>query len=87
MNVNRHVATEHSKNFPNVCDDCGKGFSSMLEYYKCLNSYLPEGIYLCQYCEYSTGQIEHLKIHLDFKYLADLPHKCSDWWSLEMKGN
>ena len=77
-NVNRHVATKHSKIFPHVCDDCGKGFSSMLEYCKHLNSHLSEGIYLCQYCEYSTGQIEDLKIHLDFKHSADLPHKCSD---------
>ncbi|KAB0359326.1 hypothetical protein FD754_003482 [Muntiacus muntjak] len=67
-NVNRHVATEYSKNFPHVCDDCGKDFSSMLEYCKHLNSHLSEGIYLCQYCEYSTGQIEDLKIHLDFKF-------------------
>ncbi|KAG3271029.1 hypothetical protein H1C71_023817 [Ictidomys tridecemlineatus] len=77
-NVNRHVAIEHTKIFPHVCDDCGKGFSSMLEYCKHLNSHLSEGIYLCQYCEYSTGQIEDLKIHLDFKHSADLPHKCSD---------
>ncbi|XP_037765187.1 mitofusin-1 isoform X5 [Chelonia mydas] len=26
-NVNRHVAIEHTKIFPHVCDDCGKGFS------------------------------------------------------------
>uniref|UniRef100_A0A2K5JL76 C2H2-type domain-containing protein n=1 Tax=Colobus angolensis palliatus TaxID=336983 RepID=A0A2K5JL76_COLAP len=77
-NVNRHVAIEHTKIFPHVCDDCGKGFSSTLEYCKHLNSHLSEGIYLCQYCEYSTGQIEDLKIHLDFKHSADLPHKCSD---------
>lgn len=77
-NVNRHVAIEHTKIFPHVCDDCGKGFSSMLEYCKHLNSHLSEGIYLCQYCEYSTGQIEDLKIHLDFKHSTDLPHKCSD---------
>uniref|UniRef100_A0A8C5KWI3 C2H2-type domain-containing protein n=1 Tax=Jaculus jaculus TaxID=51337 RepID=A0A8C5KWI3_JACJA len=77
-NVNRHVALEHTKIFPHVCDDCGKGFSSVLEYCKHLNSHLSAGIYLCQYCEYSTGQIEDLKIHLDFKHSADLPHKCSD---------
>uniref|UniRef100_A0A8C2LKD8 C2H2-type domain-containing protein n=1 Tax=Cricetulus griseus TaxID=10029 RepID=A0A8C2LKD8_CRIGR len=77
-NVNRHVAIEHTKIFPQVCDDCGKGFSSMLEYCKHVNSYLSEGIYLCQYCEYSTGQFEDLKIHLDYKHSADLPHKCSD---------
>ena len=29
-NVNRHVATKHSKIFPHVYDDCGKGFSRML---------------------------------------------------------
>uniref|UniRef100_A0A5F8GRY4 Zinc finger protein 639 n=1 Tax=Monodelphis domestica TaxID=13616 RepID=A0A5F8GRY4_MONDO len=77
-NVNRHVAIEHTKIFPHVCDDCGKGFSSMLEYCKHLNSHLSEGIYLCQYCEYSTGQIEDLKTHLDFRHAADLPHKCND---------
>lgn len=77
-NVNRHVAIEHTKILPHVCDDCGKGFSSMLEYCKHLNSHLAEGIYLCQYCEYSTGQIEDLKLHLDFRHAADLPHKCSD---------
>ncbi|XP_044523707.1 zinc finger protein 639 [Gracilinanus agilis] len=77
-NVNRHVAIEHTKIFPHVCDDCGKGFSSMLEYCKHLNSHLAEGIYLCQYCEYSTGQIEDLKTHLDFRHAADLPHKCTD---------
>uniref|UniRef100_A0A8D0HBA1 Zinc finger protein 639 n=1 Tax=Sphenodon punctatus TaxID=8508 RepID=A0A8D0HBA1_SPHPU len=77
-NVNRHVAIEHTKIFPHVCDDCGKGFSSMLEYCKHLNSHLSEGIYLCQYCEYSTGQIEDLKTHLDFRHSTDLPHKCTD---------
>uniref|UniRef100_A0A2K5M1J5 C2H2-type domain-containing protein n=1 Tax=Cercocebus atys TaxID=9531 RepID=A0A2K5M1J5_CERAT len=77
-NVNGHVAIEHTKIFLHVCDDCGKGFSSMLEYCKHLNSHLSEGIYLCQYCAYSTGQIEDLKIHLDFKHSADLSHKCSD---------
>ncbi|CAM4715761.1 unnamed protein product [Lepidochelys kempii] len=77
-NVNRHVAIEHTKIFPHVCDDCGKGFSGMLEYCKHLNSHLSEGIYLCQYCEYSTGQIEDLKTHLDFRHSADLPHKCTN---------
>ena len=43
-NVNRHVATEHSNIFPHVCDDSGKGFSSMLEYRKHLNSHFSEGI-------------------------------------------
>uniref|UniRef100_A0A2K5XM40 C2H2-type domain-containing protein n=1 Tax=Mandrillus leucophaeus TaxID=9568 RepID=A0A2K5XM40_MANLE len=77
-NVNGHAAIEHTKIFLHVCDDCGKGFSSMLESCKHLNSHLSEGIYLCQYCAYSTGQIEDLKIHLDFKHSADLSHKCSD---------
>ncbi|KAF1581959.1 UNVERIFIED_CONTAM: hypothetical protein FQV15_0004467, partial [Eudyptes pachyrhynchus] len=77
-NVNRHVAIEHTKIFPHVCDDCGKGFSGMLEYCKHLSSHLSEGIYLCQYCEYSTGQIEDLKTHLDFRHSAELPHKCTD---------
>ncbi|ETE67972.1 Zinc finger protein, partial [Ophiophagus hannah] len=77
-NVNRHVAIEHTKIFPHVCDDCGKGFSGMLEYCKHLNSHLTEGIYLCQYCEYSTGQIGDLRSHLDFRHSAELPHKCTD---------
>ncbi|XP_028587451.1 zinc finger protein 639 [Podarcis muralis] len=77
-NVNRHVAIEHTKIFPHVCDDCGKGFSGMLEYCKHLNTHMSEGIYLCQYCEYSTGQIGDLKIHLDFRHSAELPHKCTD---------
>nr|XP_020654722.1 zinc finger protein 639 isoform X1 [Pogona vitticeps]XP_020654723.1 zinc finger protein 639 isoform X1 [Pogona vitticeps] len=77
-NVNRHVAIEHTKIFPHVCDDCGKGFSGMLEYCKHLNTHISEGIYLCQYCEYSTGQIGDLKIHLDFRHSVDLPHKCTD---------
>ncbi|XP_053167306.1 zinc finger protein 639 isoform X2 [Hemicordylus capensis] len=77
-NVNRHVAIEHTKIFPHVCDDCGKGFSGMLEYCKHLNTHISEGIYLCQYCEYSTGQIGDLKIHLDFRHSAELPHKCTD---------
>uniref|UniRef100_A0A7M4ERZ2 Zinc finger protein 639 n=1 Tax=Crocodylus porosus TaxID=8502 RepID=A0A7M4ERZ2_CROPO len=77
-NVNRHVAIEHTKIYPHVCDECGKGFSGMLEYCKHLNSHLSEGIYLCQYCEYSTGQIQDLKTHLDFRHSADLPHKCTD---------
>ncbi|KAG8136186.1 hypothetical protein E2320_009158 [Naja naja] len=77
-NVNRHVAIEHTKIFPHVCDECGKGFSGMLEYCKHLNSHLTEGIYLCQYCEYSTGQIGDLRSHLDFRHSAELPHKCTD---------
>ncbi|XP_073434898.1 zinc finger protein 639 [Dendrobates tinctorius] len=75
-NVNRHVAIEHTRFYPHVCDDCGKGFSGMLEYSEHLNLHSSEGVYLCQYCEYSTGQLEDLKTHLDFRHSADLPHKC-----------
>ncbi|XP_078524135.1 zinc finger protein 639 [Lissotriton helveticus] len=77
-NVNRHVAIEHTRFFPHVCDDCGKGFSGMLEYTKHLNLHLSEGVFLCQYCEYSTGQIEDLKTHLDFRHAANLPYKCNE---------
>ncbi|XP_053315693.1 zinc finger protein 639 [Spea bombifrons] len=77
-NVNRHVAIEHTRFYPHVCDDCGKGFSGMLEYSQHLNSHSSEGVYLCQYCEYSTGQLEDLKTHLDFRHSADMPHKCSN---------
>ncbi|KAM4693624.1 zinc finger protein 639 [Discoglossus pictus] len=75
-NVNRHVAIEHTRFYPHVCDDCGKGFSGMLEYSQHLNLHSSEGVYLCQYCEYSTGQLEDLKTHLDFRHSADMPHKC-----------
>ncbi|XP_072264236.1 zinc finger protein 639 [Pyxicephalus adspersus] len=77
-NVNRHVAIEHTRFYPHVCDDCGKGFSGMLEYSEHLNLHSSEGVYLCQYCEYSTGQLEDLKTHLDFRHSADLPHKCNN---------
>ncbi|XP_030072752.1 zinc finger protein 639 isoform X1 [Microcaecilia unicolor] len=76
-NVNRHVAIEHTRFFPHVCDDCGKGFSGMLEYSQHLNLHLSEGVFLCQYCEYSTGQLEDLKTHLDFRHSTDLPQKCN----------
>ena len=58
-NVNRHVAIEHTKIFPHVCDDCGKGFSSMLEYCKHLNH-----IYLKGFAYVNTLNIqqERLKI-------------------------
>ncbi|KAG9494054.1 hypothetical protein GDO78_001739 [Eleutherodactylus coqui] len=75
-NVNRHVAIEHTRFYPHVCDDCGKGFSGMLEYSQHLTLHTSEGVYLCQYCEYSTGQLEDLKTHLDFRHSADMPHKC-----------
>ncbi|MEE6523910.1 hypothetical protein FKM82_023033 [Ascaphus truei] len=77
-NVNRHVAIEHTRFYPHVCDDCGKGFSGMLEYSQHLNLHTSEGVYLCQYCEYSTGQLEDLKTHLDFRHSADMPHKCGN---------
>uniref|UniRef100_A0A8C5WBT2 C2H2-type domain-containing protein n=1 Tax=Leptobrachium leishanense TaxID=445787 RepID=A0A8C5WBT2_9ANUR len=77
-NVNRHVAIEHTRFYPHVCDDCGKGFSGMLEYSQHLNLHTSEGVYLCQYCEYSTGQLEDLKTHLDFRHSADMPHKCNN---------
>lgn len=75
-NVNRHVAIEHTRFYPYVCDECGKGFSSMLEYSNHLKLYHSREIFLCQYCEYSTGQTEDLRIHLDFRHAIDLPHKC-----------
>ncbi|OWK09565.1 hypothetical protein Celaphus_00005927 [Cervus elaphus hippelaphus] len=48
-NVNRYVAIEHIKFFSHVYDDCGKGFSSMLEYCKDLNRiYLKGFAYHCR---------------------------------------
>ena len=43
-----------------------------------LKSHLSEGICLCQYSEYSTGETEDFKIHLDHKHSAVLPHNCSE---------
>ncbi|KAB0375066.1 hypothetical protein FD755_013558 [Muntiacus reevesi] len=67
-NVNRYVAIEHIKFFSHVYDDCGKGFSSMLEYCKDLNRIYLKGF----------AYTEDFKIHLDHKHLADLPHNCSE---------
>ncbi|XP_069753405.1 zinc finger protein 639-like [Narcine bancroftii] len=75
-NVNRHVAIEHARFFPYVCDDCGKGFCNTAEYDKHLNLHTSQEIYLCQYCDYSTEQITNLHAHIDMGHTAALPYKC-----------
>ncbi|XP_078266497.1 zinc finger protein 639-like [Rhinoraja longicauda] len=75
-NVNRHVAIEHARFFPYVCDDCGKGFCNTAEYDKHLNLHTSQEIYLCQYCDYSTEQMANLQTHIDLGHTATLPYKC-----------